>query len=832
MEPGDPRALVNRELSWLEFDRRVLAEAQDERVPLLERVKFLAIFSSNLDEFFMIRVAGLKRRLRAGDQTRGPDGLSPAEVLAAVAAEAHRLVAQQHRCFLDDIEPRLAVEGIRILRPKDVDEGQRRFLEEYFRRSVLPVLTPLAIDPGHPFPYLANRSLCLVAAVRPAAGSPLPDTALAVVHLPGQLVRRFVALPAPPGQYAFMLLEDVIRLHLPRLYRGYAIDSCHALRVTRDADIHLPRGRIRDLLASIEEGLRERRMGTAVRLQYEAELPAGVLATLVDELELSPEDLYADEGFPAFSDLAQLCAALDVPRLRDRPLPPHPVPALERAPDVWAAIRAGDVLVHHPYHAFDSVIRFVHEAAIDPRVLAIKMTLYRVSPTSPIARALTLAVENGKEVAVLVELQARFDEEANIRWARALEEVGAHVVYGLVGYKTHCKACLVLRQEADGVRRYCHLSTGNYDVRTAGLYTDLGLFTCREAFGEDLTELFNLLTGYTRPQAFRHLIVAPSGLREAMVGRIRREGAHAARGRPARIVAKMNNLVDPALIRELYAASQAGVEIDLIVRGTCCLRPGVPGLSDRIRVRSIVDRYLEHARVFRFENDGAPEYFLASGDWTPRTLDQRVELAFPVLDGRLQARLHDLLALQLADTAKAWTLGPDGRSERVRPDDPPVRSQERLHALLGGARDAERAAGPPPAAPDDPVRAAGGVVWRPGPHGEPEVLLVHRARHADWSFPKGKVEGEETEEACALREVEEETGLRCTLGVELPPVGYRDGRGRPKHVRYWMMEPVAGLAEARHEIDAVRWLPVSAAARLLSYEPDRALLAAFARRRG
>jgi polyphosphate kinase len=679
-----PDGLVNREMSWLEFNRRVLEEAQDESVPLLERVKFLSIFSSNLDEFFMIRVAGLKRQIHAGDQERGSDGLTPAEAMAAVAARTHELVDEQHGCFLEDIQPRLAAEGIRILRPKEITEAQHGFLDGYFRHTLLPILTPLAIDPGHPFPYLGNRSLVLVASIRPVAASILPQTSLAVVHIPGQVVPRFVALPGPAGQHAFMLLEDVIRLHLPSLYHGYEILSCHAIRVTRDAEIELPRGRIQDLMTSIEESLRERRMATAVRLQYEADLPAGVLATLVDELELGPEDLYEGEGFAAFSDLMQLYAAVDLPRLKDRPLPPHPVPAFEAAPDLWAAIREGDVLVHHPYQPFDAVTRFVRDAAVDPRVLAIKMTLYRVSPTSPIAQALTLAAEKGKEVAVLVELRARFDEEANIRWARALEEVGAHVVYGLVGYKTHCKACLVVRQDADGIRRYCHLATGNYNVRTGGLYSDLGLFTCRESFGEDLTELFNLLTGYTHPRGFNHLIVAPFQLRDAVIERIRREAEHARAGRPARLIAKMNSLVDAKLIEELYAASQAGVETDLIVRGICCLRPGVPGLSDRIRAISIIDRFLEHARIFYFGNDGTPEYLLASADWMPRNLDRRVEVAFPILDPRLQAQIRQILDVQLADTVKAREILPDGRSRRIgREGGPPLRSQERLYELVG-----------------------------------------------------------------------------------------------------------------------------------------------------
>ena len=683
MSPVPPDAFVNRELSWLEFNRRVLEEAQDPTVPLLERVKFLAIFSSNLDEFFMVRVAELKRRIRAGDTTMGPDEMSPTKTLAAVADQVHRLVDAQHRCFLEELGPILASEGVRLVRPKEVTSEQERFLEDYFRRTLMPVLTPLAIDPGHPFPHLANRSLCLIVSVKPVAPSVLPHATLTVVRIPGQVVPRFVALPGPPGQHAFMLLEDVIRLQLPTLYTGYEIVSCHAIRVTRDAEIALPRKTAADLLTSVEAGVRERRMGDAVRLQYDADLPAPLLAMLVDELELGPDDLYAGTGFTAFSDLFQLYAAVDLPRLKDHVLPPRPVPAFEGAADIWSAIRGGDVLAHHPYHSFDAVTRFVSDAAEDPRVLAIKMTLYRVSPTSPIAQALTRAAENGKEVAVMVELQARFDEEANIRWARALEEVGAHVVYGLPGYKTHCKACLVVRQETDGIRRYCHLATGNYNVRTGGIYGDFSLFTCRESIGEDVTELFNMLTGYTRPRRFRHLLMAPTGMREAFQQRIRREAEHARRSEPARIVAKMNSLVDRTLIEELYAASQAGVRIDLIVRGICCLRPGIPGFSDRIRVVSIVDRYLEHARAYYFHNGGHSEYWLASADWMPRNLDHRVEIAFPILDPRLQSQIREVLETQLTDTAKAREIQIDGSSIRVRaPDAPPLRSQERLYGLV------------------------------------------------------------------------------------------------------------------------------------------------------
>jgi polyphosphate kinase len=673
-------AFVNRELSWLEFDRRVLEEAEDPTVPLLERVKFLAIVSSNLDEFFMVRVAGLKRRIRESDGTTGPDGLTAAQTLAAVAERARGLSDEQHRCFLDQLEPLLAAEGVRLLSPAELTPEQEKFLDAYFHKTVLPVVTPLAIDPGHPFPHLGNRSLCLIASLTPSTPSPLPQAALSVVHIPTQVVPRFVQLPAPPGEHAFILLENVIRLHLRRIYQGYTINSCHAIRVTRDADLAAPVGRDEDLLTAIEESLLDRRMGTAVRLQYDVDLPAEILATIVEELDLEPADLYEARGFIAFADLFQLYSAVDLPRLKDRPLAPQPVAAFETAPDLWSAIRGGDVLVHHPYHSFDAVTRFVHEAAVDPKVLAIKMTLYRVSPASPIAQALRLAAERGKEVAVLVELQARFDEEANIRWARALEAVGAHVVYGLVGYKTHCKACLVVRQEPDGIRRYCHLATGNYNVRTAGVYGDLGMFTCRESFGEDLTELFNLLTGYTHPRRFNHLVVAPTDLRDGLVMRIRREAEHARAGRPARIIAKVNSLVDPTLIEELYRASGAGVQIDLIIRGICCLRPGVPGLSDRIRAVSIVDRFLEHARIFYFGNHEAPEYLLASADWMPRNLDRRVEIAFPVLDPGLRAHIAAILDVQLGDTVKARLIRSDGTSQRIAAS-PALRSQERLWEL-------------------------------------------------------------------------------------------------------------------------------------------------------
>jgi len=678
----DSSTYLNRELSWLEFNRRVLEEARDESVPLLERVKFLAIFSSNLDEFFMVRIARLKREILDGNQSVDPDGATPSETLAAVSRRIHELADEQHLCFLNTILPQLTAEGIHLVRPEEMSGEQERFLEDFFQRTLYPIVTPLAIDPGHPFPYLANRSLCLVVSLRTNVASPLPYAALSIVHIPSQVVPRFIPLPAKEGQHAFMLLEDLLGHHLPRLYHGFELLSTHAIRVTRDADFGISRRRDETLLMSIEQGIRERRMGDAVRLQYDPELSKEIVAQLVEELELAPEDLYPGKGFTAFTDLFQLYTAVNIPRLKDRPQVPVPVPAFDRAPDMWNAIRGGDVMVFHPYQSFDAVTRFVEEAANDPKVLAIKMTLYRVSPTSPIAQALARAAECGKEVSVLVELQARFDEEANITWARALEEVGAHVVYGMVGYKTHCKVCLVVRQESDGIRRYCHLATGNYNARTSGIYSDIGLFTCRETFAEDLTELFNLLTGYTRPQKFHHLLLAPMSLREHFIDCIRKEAEHARAGRPGRIIAKVNSLIDPAVIDELYFASQAEVQIDLIVRGMCSLRPGLPGISERIRVLSIVDRYLEHARIFYFQNGGNPSCWLASADWMQRNFDHRVEIAFPIVEPQLKAKLRQILEIQLADTVKAWTMQSDGSYVRRRGDgSAQIRCQEKLYEI-------------------------------------------------------------------------------------------------------------------------------------------------------
>ena len=682
MDTGEAQTtLIDRDLSWLDFNRRVLEEAKDPAVPLLERLKFLAIFSSNLDEFFMVRVAGLKRRAAGKEENRYSVPTEGTATLAAISRQAHALTEQQHRYFLDTLLPQLSAEGIHLIRPEEMNKEQREFVDRLFQKTLYPIVTPLAVDPGHPFPYLANRSLSLVVSLQARAGSPLPHTELSIVHIPSQVVPRFIQLPTREGLYAFILLENVLHQYLPRLYQGFEIVSAHAIRVTRDADFGMMRRRGEDLLMTIEQGVRERRMGDAVRLQYDPDLPKELLNQLVEELDLSGTDLYPGKGLTAFTDLFQLYATVNIPRLKDRVQVPLTSPCFDRGSDIWNSIRAGDVMLFHPYHSFDGVTRFVEEAAKDPKVLAIKMTFYRVSPTSPIAQALARAAEAGKEVSVLVELQARFDEEANINWARALEEVGAHVVYGLLGYKTHCKICLVVRQEADGIRRYCHLSTGNYNVRTSGIYSDLGIFTCRESFGEDLTELFNLLTGYTRPQNFKHLVLAPLRLREHFTRLIRREADHARAGRAARIVAKVNSLIDPAIIEQLYSASRAGVQIDLIVRGMCSLRPGIAGLSENIRVISIVDRYLEHARIFYFHNGGHPSFWLSSADWMPRNFNRRIEIAFPILESPLQDQLKQILELQLADTVKGWWMQPDGRYLR-RSNDPASRFQERFYELL------------------------------------------------------------------------------------------------------------------------------------------------------
>ncbi|MBI3723595.1 polyphosphate kinase 1, partial [bacterium] len=685
---------VNRELSWLAFNARVLDEALDPTVPLLERLKFLAIVSSNLDEFFMVRIAGVKRMIDAGIDAPFTDGLTARETFRACAKRCQEIVVRQHKAFLDDLQPRLEREGVRVLSPERLDEAQRTFLREYFRKTILPVVTPLAIDPGHPFPYLANRTICLAVTLSPAKQEPAPapvgegqprpatESPTAFVHIPSSVLPRFVRLPSPEGRYDFVALEDAIRAHIEQLFHGYDVKACSTIRVTRDWDLVIDEESAGDLLKSIEEGIRARREGAAVRLQYEETLPPSTLELLVRELELEPEDLYPTRGSVAFSDLLQIYGTCDLPQIKDAPIVPQRVPAFERGGSTFEALRKGDVLVHHPFQSFDYVVRFVREAAEDPNVLAIKMTLYRTGGgASPIVEALGRAARNGKQVAVLMELKARFDEQTNIDGARRLEQAGAHVIYGLVGLKTHCKACLVVRREDDRIKRYVHLSTGNYNARTAWVYADYGVFSAREELCEDVTQLFNVVTGYCKPPLFHHLTMAPYGLRQKFLDLIRRERANAAAGHEARIVAQMNAIVDPEVIDELYLAGKAGTKIDLIVRGICCLRAHVPGLSENIRVIQIVDRFLEHARSLYLWNDGKPEIYLSSADWMPRNLDRRIELLFPVLDPALQAQVHEALEVQLRDEVKSRELGPDGRSVRPPPSANPIRSQLKLYEI-------------------------------------------------------------------------------------------------------------------------------------------------------
>ncbi|MFN8011705.1 MAG: polyphosphate kinase 1 [Holophagaceae bacterium] len=682
-----PEHLLNRELSWLAFNERVLDEAEDPSVPLLERVKFLSIVSNNWDEFFMVRVAGIWRQIDAGLAVPGPEGLTPRQVLEALSRRVHELAHRQHGIFHQQIAPALEAEGIAILRPHELDANQRAFAGHHFHHTLLPLITPLAVDTGHPFPRLGNRALVLLTELEAdetlEATERLPLSELSIIHVPTSVAPRFLKLPSERGIHEFIPQEDVVRMHLDHLFSGYAVKSCATVRVTRDNDLPLEEDAGEDLMKTVEEGLRNRRRGMAVRLQYEVGLSRSLLDLLISELELSPEDLYPTEGFTAFSDLMQLYNQLDLPHRKEAPLPPAPVAAIEEAGSVFDAVAKHDILLQHPYQSFDdSVVRFVREAADDPKVLAIKMMLYRLSATSPVAAALERAAERGKQVAAIVELRARFDEEANIAWARRLERAGVHVVYGLPGYKTHGKACLVVRQEGGTIRRYCHLSTGNYNERTSRLYCDIGLLTARSEFGEDLSNLFNLLTGYTRPPRFNQILLAPNHLKKALLQRVERERAHARAGRPARMILKVNAIVDPEMIQALYEASQDGVKVDLIVRGTCCLRPGIEDLSENIRVISILDRFLEHARVYHFANDGHPETFLASADLMQRNLDHRVEVAFPLVDPLLAAEVVDMLEIQLHDTVKGRVLGMQGEVlRRGFADGPALRSQARLYEL-------------------------------------------------------------------------------------------------------------------------------------------------------
>jgi len=673
----DPALFINRELSWLEFNQRVLEEALDESEPLLERLKFLSIVSSNLDEFFMVRVAGLKRQVRSQTVQRGPDGLTAEEQLQAIAARCHAMVREQYRCLREKILPGLARQGIVYHPVASLKPQQLQEVDDYFHRQVFPVLTPLAIDPGHPFPQLRNRSVNLAVVLRSPKILSAPAY-LAVVQVPGVLP-RIVRLSGKG--YPFVLLEEVIASQVHELFRGLEVEGCYAFRVTRDSDLNFDEEEAEDLLETIEQELRKREWGDCVRLEVSQDCSDFVMRELFAALGITEQDVYSIAGPLNLCDFMELYQAVDDGKLRYKPYVAPIVPALARQSDIFAALRAGDILLHHPYDSFTSVVDFVEQAAEDPDVLAIKQTLYRAGGDSPIVRALQRAAENGKQVTVLVELKARFDEENNIAWARQLEQAGVHVVYGLVGLKTHCKLLLVVRREEDRLRRYVHLGTGNYNATTARLYTDLGLMTCKLTFGQDVSRLFNILTGYSEFPEWRKLSVAPLDLKDKILAMIDREAKFSKPDHPGRIIAMMNSLVDPDAIRALYRASQAGVEIDLIVRGICCLRPGLPGVSENIRVRSIVGRYLEHPRIFYFGNNGEPEVYLSSADWMPRNFNGRVESMFPIDDPALKQRLIDeILGLALADNVKARVLHPEGHYTRVQPaeGEPRVNFQEEL----------------------------------------------------------------------------------------------------------------------------------------------------------
>ncbi|MBM3875188.1 MAG: polyphosphate kinase 1 [Verrucomicrobia bacterium] len=654
-----PAHFLNRELSWLEFNQRVLDEALDDTVPLLERVKFFCIASSNLDEFFEVRVAGLKQQIESEAVGRSVDGLTASETFRAVNRRVRRMVARQFNCWRDELRPALAEKGIRFLTFEELGKADLGWIEEHYRTQVRPVLTPLGIDPAHPFPQLLNKSLNLIVRVE----IELPDrreTRLAVVQVPRSLP-RLVKLPHPGGRMNFVFLSHIIGRNLPDLFPGTRVLGHWQFRVTRNSELYIDEGDSPNLLKAVETELHNRRKGEAVRLEVELDCPPDIRAKLLEYLRLAEDDLHVIDGPVNPTRLVAVCEGDHSPELRDPPFVAPVTPALREPGSMFAAVRERDVLLHHPYDNFDSVVTFLEQAAADPRVLAIKQTLYRTGGDPRIIGALKEAVHNGKQVTAVVELKARFDEANNIAWSCRLEEAGVHVVYGLVGCKIHAKMTLVVRRDDDAIRRYVHLGTGNYNPTTARFYTDLGLLTCRPDFGEDATNLFNLLTGVCQFQGMRKFIVAPFNLRDRLAGLIRREAQHAARGLPARIIAKMNALVDPEIIRELYRASQTGVKMDLIVRGTCCLRPGVKGVSDNITVRSIVDRFLEHSRVFWFENACQPEAFIASADWMPRNLNRRIEVMFPVEDGNLRERVKSvLLDTALADNVKARLLQPDG----------------------------------------------------------------------------------------------------------------------------------------------------------------------------
>ncbi len=691
---AEPSLFINRELSWLEFNQRVLLEARDPSVPLLERLKFASITATNLDEFFMVRVAGLFGQIHDGVQQLTPDGMTPREQLETIARRVRRMRSDLNTAVIDELLPELRARGVVLLKAAELDRAARTELMQNFREQVLPVLTPLAIDPGHPFPHLRNKSLNIIAVL---SGTHRQDakSAFALVQVPGVLPRlvRVKSAEVNGVRAAFLLLDDLIALYIGDLFPGFRCFGAWTFRVVRNFDLSIDEEEAEDLLESVKQEVRRRDRGNAVAMTIDGGAAREAHEMLREAVGLEEHFVFPVDGPLNVPDLLAMADAVgDDPAVRDEPFTPQVLPPFRDADSLFEVIARGDVLLHHPYESFDPVVRFIEDAAADSNVLAIKQTLYRTSGDSPIVKSLMRAAENGKQVTALVEIKARFDEENNIQWARKLEEAGVHVVYGLLGLKTHAKAALVVRREDGRLRRYVHLGTGNYNPFTARVYSDLSYFTTRADIAEDTSSLFNLLTSCTAPATWRKLTVAPLGLQERVLGLIERETAYARAGRPARIFAKMNSLVDPDVIMALYRASQAGVEIDLIVRGICCLRPGLSGISERIRVKSIVDRFLEHSRLFVFEAGGAQEVYAASADWMQRNFQRRVEVMFPIEDESLKSRIiDDILRISWEDDVKASVLGPDGTYTHLVPSvgKPPKRSQERF---LRRARDvADRA---------------------------------------------------------------------------------------------------------------------------------------------
>src|SRR5438552_10349493 len=675
----DPKNFINRELSWLAFNQRVLEEAQDPTQPLIERVKFLTIFSSNLDEFFEIRVAGIKQQIESETSDVGPDGSSPTELFDRIQKRVRELVGMQYALWKNELLPELAKNGIYVREIAELSAKRTAWANRYFQQEVFPMLTPLAVDASHPFPHLLNRSHnLLVRAKTRRRGEPLH----AIVQVP-RVVPRLILMPRGTGAnepWEYIYLASLIKQHIAELFPGLILDGAHAFRVTRNSDLYIDEEEAENLLRTIEQELRRSRRGNAVRLEVEADCPKDFLELLLRFFDLTEADAYKLDGPLSMTHLAPLVTNDAFGKLKDRPFQPARDPALPPHADFFEVLRRQDVLLHHPYDSFDEVVELIEKAATDPQVLAIKITLYRTSGDSPVVEALIDAANAGKQVTAIVELRARFDEATNIQWARRLEEAGAHVIYGVVGLKTHCKALLIVRRDADQLRRYVHLGTGNYHSRTARIYTDFSLLTCEPQLTEEVSVVFNTLTGLAGYPGLEKLIVSPFDLHKRLIGMIERERDHALAGKPARIIAKLNSLVDQEIIETLYEASSAEVTIDLIVRGICCLRPKVPGLSDYIRVISIVGRFLEHSRIYYFENAGQPELFLSSADWMPRNFLRRVEVAFAIETPPLRVHLiNEMLPRFLNDRVKSRELQPDGSYRRLKPEGPEPRSQAQWH---------------------------------------------------------------------------------------------------------------------------------------------------------